>query len=281
MIKNRITGKLCSQLADYYCIYKLQYKMINLIIEFFKIDMTTKRSTKADKLISQYEERLRELHAIDSSEIELEEIEGLCNGFELEMNTLDTKKASILSKETRASIKQQYQVIIQRYRNVVREVHSLKKLLTELLHIDTNASFALVDRKLFVIKQKFGRIQSDLSVSASLKRTLNFNYDTGIQRLTKYAINNWLPADIRESIDLIRNTLAEPELYSIPHLIMWRKTAEEKIEKIPNQLRPKLPRPIEKEVVKVYKSLIKELKTEILKMRTYPIAEPWCSFCMR
>ena len=76
-------------------------------------------------------------------------------------------------------------------------------------------------------------------------------------------------------------TLAEPELYTLPHFVMWKETAEEKIEKIQNQLEPKLPAPIEKEIVRIYESLLKQLKAEILKLRTYPIPEDWCSNAMR
>ncbi|KAI6652904.1 hypothetical protein LOD99_4290 [Oopsacas minuta] len=56
---------------------------------------------------------------------------------------------------------------------------------------------------------------------------------------------------------------------------MWKETAEQKIDKIHNLIDPKLPKPIERVIVKRYESL--RLKAEILKMRTYPIPEPWCS----
>ena len=90
----------------------------------------------------------------------------------------------------------------------------------------------------------------------------------------------FLNVEVRESIDLIEKTLAEPHLYSLPHLIMWRNTAQEKIQKIKNFPKP-IPQKIVTEKIKKYESLIKQLRAEILKLRTYPIPEPWGSHCMR
>ena len=61
---------------------------------------------------------------------------------------------------------------------------------------------------------------------------------------------------------------------------MWRNTAQEKIQKINNFPLP-IPEEIATEKIEKYKSLIKQLRAEILKLRTYPISEPWCSHCMR
>ena len=44
---------------------------------------------------------------------------------------------------------------------------------------------------------------------------------------------------------------------------------------------PELPELVEKAIISIYRALIKRLKAEILKLRTYPIPEPWCSFLMR
>ena len=78
----------------------------------------------------------------------------------------------------------------------------------------------------------------------------------------------------------MEKTLAEPHLYSLPHLTMWRNTAQEKIQKIKNFPKP-IPHEIVTEKIEKYESLIKQLRTEILKLRTYPIPEPWGSHCMR
>ena len=60
---------------------------------------------------------------------------------------------------------------------------------------------------------------------------------------------------------------------------MWRNFARGKIQKLKN-----FPKPISQEIVtekiEIYESLIKQLRAEILKLRTYPIPEPWCSHCM-
>ena len=61
---------------------------------------------------------------------------------------------------------------------------------------------------------------------------------------------------------------------------MWRNTAQEKIRKIKNFPKP-IPEEIVTEKIEKYESLIKQLRAEILKLRTYPIPEPWGSHCMR
>ena len=59
-----------------------------------------------------------------------------------------------------------------------------------------------------------------------------------------------------------------------------RNTAQEKIQKIKNFPLP-IPQKIVTEKIKKYESLIIQLRAEILKLRTYPIPEPWGSHCMR
>ena len=241
----------------------------------------SKSQAKAEKLIGQYQERLREIKSIETSEISLEELEELCNGLELEMNTLDTKKASILSVETRASIKHQYLMIIQRNGNILKEVGFFTQLFPKMNYPINPGDCVRFKRELSVVSQRLNKLNSEPSVSLDLKQRLNFKYDTEIQTITNFVVNNRLPVEYRDSIDLIEKTLAEPELYSLPSLIMWRKTAEKKIEKIENQLEPKLPKPIAQTIVWKYEFLIKQLRAEILKLRTYPIPEPWCSCLMR
>ena len=426
-------------------------------------EQSTKSQTKAEKLINLYMERLKEINSTDISELFLEEIEELCNGFESELNTLDKKKASILSIETRSSIKHQYQMIIQRYRNTtstregrtkmktpkteskepsfeevstvrkefkkiksieiidentikiesefplsdedevigqilshVREIIHKKKmgqtddiqsrdtvkgseLITELTKLqasinqsqeptserqiftavqesETGISDEIIDdeieqeiiRRILkmgemslpdkeVISQMFSHTrqkkhknkmgQTDfiqcrdtvkcneiITELAKLKAPVNKSQETSFEkqistlreeleelksketigsiqhlvlkiekefeRLDEEITDQFLNVEIGGSIDLIEKTLAEPHLYSLPHLIMWRNTAQEKIQKIKN-----FPKPISQEIVtekiEIYESLIIQLRTEILKLRTYPIPEPWCSHCMR
>ena len=104
--------------------------------------------------------------------------------------------------------------------------------------------------------------------------------ETEFQRLDKEVTDQFLNVEVRDSIDLIEKTLEEPHLYSLPHLIMWRNTAQEKIEKIKNFSKP-IPQELVTQTIEKYESLIKQLKDEILKLRTYPIPESWCSYCMR
>ena len=104
--------------------------------------------------------------------------------------------------------------------------------------------------------------------------------ETEFKRLDKEVTDQFLNVEIRDSIDLIEKTLAEPHLYSLPHLIMWRNTAQEKIQKIKNFPKP-IPQEIVTEKIEKYESLIIQLRAEILKLRTYPIPDPWGSHYMR
>ena len=70
--------------------------------------MGAKQSTDAEKLRIQYQERLGEIGAIDISEISLGELKNFRKELELELNALDKKKASKLSKEILISFKDQY-----------------------------------------------------------------------------------------------------------------------------------------------------------------------------
>ena len=87
--------------------------------------------------------------------------------------------------------------------------------------------------------------------------------------------------EYRDSIDLIEKTLSEPELFTLPHLMMWKETAEEKISKLKATLNLNLQQQIDTAIVEKYESLIRQLRAELLKLRTYPIPEPWCSRTMR
>ena len=107
----------------------------------------------------------------------------------------------------------------------------------------------------------------------SIKHRINTQYNQCVQQITEKYINKVLPIDIRDSIRLIERTLEEPELYSLPSLIMWRDTAREKIDKIQKKQNYNVPKPIQDQIIDRYESLVKQLKAEILKLRTYPIPE--------
>ena len=244
------------------------------------------KKLEAEKLITQYDERLREVRDMDISEISLEEIEQLCTGFEQEMNTLNSKRAAILSEETRALIRERYLMQIEKYREIVRMLRISDEAINDLSVTNDSIYESVINKASFEAKlskatQEVDKLNSNIFIGSSLKENITQRYNTEVQRLTRNIIDKDLPVQIKDSIDLIEMTLAEPELYTLPHFVMWKETAEEKIEKIQNQLEPKLPAPIEKEIVRIYESLLKQLKAEILKLRTYPIPEDWCSDAMR
>ena len=193
------------------------------------------------------------------------------------MNTLDSEKASILSTETRSSIKHQYYMIIQRYRNTNKEVQPFNKLLTELTELkapinkNQEASFK---KKEFTARQELEELKSNETIEEYIKQVLIQKYETEFQRLDKEVTDQFLNVEVRDSIDLIEKTLAEPDLYSLPHLIMWRNTAQEKIQKIENFPLP-IPLKIVAEKIEKFESLIIQLRAEILKLRTYPIPREW------
>ena len=139
---------------------------------------------------------------------------------------------------------------------------------------------ATFERQLNEARQELEELRSNETIDFYLKQNLKFRIETELQRLDKEVTDQFLNVEVWDSIDLIEKTLAEPNLYSLPHLIMWRNTAQEKIHKIRNFPKP-IPQEIVTEKIEKYESLIKQLRAEILKLRTYPIPEPWCSNLMR
>ena len=136
------------------------------------------------------------------------------------------------------------------------------------------------ERQISTARQELREIKSNKIIGFYRKRDLISKIETEFKRLDKEVTDQFLNVEVRDSIDLIEKTLAEPHLYSLPHLIMWRNTAQEKIQKIKNFPIP-IPQEIITEKIEKYESLIIQLRAEILKLRTYPIPEPWGSHCMR
>ena len=240
------------------------------------------KQSRAEKIIDQYQEKLSEIESIDIIEISSEEIEKLCNEFESEMKTLDSKEAANLRVEVRASIKDQFMIHIQQYK-ILREVRSLNVLISESTKLKApinRSQEPTFERQISTAKQEFKNIQSNETIYSYHKQDIILKFETEFIRLDKEVTDQFLNIEVRDSIDLIEKTLAEPHLYSLPHLIMWRNTAQEKIQKMKNFPIP-IPQKIVTEKIKKYESLIKQLRAEILKLRTYPIPEPWGSHCMR
>ena len=139
---------------------------------------------------------------------------------------------------------------------------------------------ATFDRQISTTRQELKELKSNETIDFYYKQVLISKIKKELKRLAKEVTNQFLNVEVRDSIDLIEKTLAEPHLYTLPHLIMWRNTAHEKIQKIKNFPKP-IPQKIVKEKIEKYESLIIQLRAEILKLRTYPIPEPWGSYCMR
>ena len=136
------------------------------------------------------------------------------------------------------------------------------------------------ERQIITARKKLEEVKSNQTIYNNHKQALITRIETELQRLDKEVTEQFLNVEVRDSIDLIEKTLEEPHFYSLPHLIMWRETAQEKIEKLKNFPIP-IPQELVLALIKKYESLIVRLKAEILKLRTYPIPEPWCSHLMR
>ncbi|KAI6655611.1 hypothetical protein LOD99_2109 [Oopsacas minuta] len=242
-------------------------------------NMSQVTPSKAEKMLKKYKDRLQEILSIDLQEITVNEISELSRGFQLEMETLNSKKASILSKETRVSLKARYTGIIQEYRNIVRIPNILNEM--EGIIAPYNVIIGRILIKLPALYKDYESVISSKILPIPLKDSFQERYDKHLHKISLLIIDDYLPIEIKDSLYYIEMTLAEPSLYSLNGLIMWKETAEEKIHRIQNWLELKLPKPIESVIVKRYESLRLRLKAEILKMRTYPIPEPWCSYLMR
>ena len=246
-------------------------------------DQTPKPKSRAEKLFANYHERLLDIQSSDISELSMVELEEWCNGIEQEMNTLESKKSAILSKSIRASLKDRYVLHLNRFREIVDMVRSFNESLASLtkeISAALKVNSSDLKTQLSEFCGIFEKLNSNQLISESQKQNITNQYNAQIQFITKCFLYGELPAQFRDSIDLIEKTLAEPELYSLPSLIMWRETAEEKIGKM-MLIQKIFPQEIVKNIVQIYESLIKQLRAEILKLRTYPIPEPWCSEVMR
>ena len=136
------------------------------------------------------------------------------------------------------------------------------------------------ERQMSTARQILEELKSNKTIDSYPRQELIIKIGTEFQRLDKEVTDQFLNVEVRDSIDLIEKTLAEPHLHSLPHLIMWRNTAQEKIQKLKNFPLP-IPQATVTEKIEKYESLIIQLRAEILKLRTYPIPEPWGSHCMK
>ena len=232
-------------------------------------------------LYAQYNKRLEEIDSIDIGKLPSEGLEELCSGFEVEMNTLDSQRSLKLPAGTRATLQNRFLMQIHKYRVIVRIIRLLQELSCMFIRGSVDIRRNKPEQIMLKLFSEFHGLISNINIGNSLTHRFQKSLDYETQRITSYYISSILPPDIKESLYLIELTLKEPELYTLPSLIMWRETAEDKIDIIQNSIQPKIPQPIEDAIVNKYMLHIKQLKAEILKLRTYPIPEPWCSECMR
>ena len=236
--------------------------------------MGAKYSTRLQKL----EKRQEHIKSIGDIRIRLEEIVKLCNELEVEVNALDSEKAPKLPERSRESLRDGYTTLIQQCRSAM-EYYELIAELAKLRAPVNKREEPSFERQISTARQELRELKSN-QTNCYDKQDIIHKIETEFQRLDKEVTDQFLNVEVRDSIDLIEKSLAEPHLYSLPHLIMWRNTAQEKIKKIKNFPKP-IPREIIRQTIEKYKFLIKQLKAEMLKLRTYPIPEPWCSYLMR
>ena len=245
-----------------------------------------KELSKTKKLAAEYEERLEKIRSIDASGLSSEYLEELCKCVQREIETLNSKQSSILPRVTRISISGKYTSEKTKLRESLKAPQTFDNKINELLNdpkgcfIEGRMSQKFED-KLTSLTNNLELMHSNPLIIQSMKHRLNTQYDQCVQQITGKCINIVLPVEVRDSIDLIEKTLAEPELYSLPSLIMWKKTAMQKIDKIKNRQKYYVPKPVKNQIIGRYESMIKQLQAEILKLRTYPIPEPWQSEAMR
>ena len=161
--------------------------------------MTAKQGAESrnelEKLIGQYEVRLREIKHIDISEISFEEMEKLCSGFELEMNSLDSEEASELPEEIRASLKHRYQMIIRRYKTIMEEILPFNEIFTELTNLKIplyKRDEVAFERQISTARQELEKIKSDKTIGLHFKHFLTLRYERELKRLDEEVIDQIL-----------------------------------------------------------------------------------------
>ena len=172
-------------------------------------------------------------------------------------------------QEMRASIKDLYLTNVEQCRVIVKYYELLTELAT-LKAPSYKREEATFERQITTAKQELKKLKSNETIYTHFKQDLNLRYERELQRLDEEVLDQFLY--FRDSF--------EPHSYSLQYLIMWRNAVQEKLDKI-KTFSQRIPQQIMQEKKQKYESLMKELRAEILKLRTYPILEPWCSYCMR
>ncbi|KAI6656744.1 hypothetical protein LOD99_16047 [Oopsacas minuta] len=243
-------------------------------------NMSQVTPSETEKMWKKYENRIKEKLSAILQEIHVDAISELSRGSQLDMENLNSKEASVMSTVPHISSKERYTGIMQEYKNIFRIPNILFEMERIIAPYNANIGVGIVN-ELSGLYKDYESVISSKILPVPLKDSFQERYDQHLHKISLLIIDDGLPIEYKDSLFYIERTLVEPSLYSLNGLIMWKETAEEKIDKIENCLDPKLPKPIESVIIKRYESLRLRLKAEILKMRTYPIPEPWCSYCMR
>ena len=244
-----------------------------------KAPINKSQEPKFEREISTARQKLKELKSNGTIEVYIKQ--DLILKIETELKRLIEEFINQLQlpQEIRDSIKEEYITNVNQCRNIV-EYYELIPDLTKLKVPINKSQETTFERQTSTARQELEELKSNETIGFYHKQDLIGKIETEFNRLDKEVTDQFLNVEVWDSIDLIEKTLAEPHLYSLPHLIMWRNTAQEKIQKIKNFPKP-IPQEIIKEKIEKYESLIIQLRAEILKLRTYPIPEPWGSHCMR
>ena len=258
-------------------------KYYELLAELTKLRAPVNKIQKTifEQKISTARKELEELNANDN--IDPYHKQNIVFKIETELKRLDKdvidQFLSNAPQEISAPIKQVYQTNVEQCRGIVKYYELLAEL-TKLRAPVNKSQKTIFEGKISTARNELEEVKSNETIYSYHKQDLILRVEKELKRLDKEVTDQFLNVEVRDSIDLIEKTLAEPHLYSLPHLIMWRNTAQEKIQKIQN-FGKLIPQEIVTEKIDKYKSLIIQLRAEILKLRTYPIPEPWGSHCMR
>ena len=134
----------------------------------------------------------------------------------------------ILSQELTNSLKELYQRSFKQCMEIVSCYELIPKLNKTKAPINKNQETTF-EKQISTARQELEELKSNKTINSYHKRELILKIETEFERLDKEVTDQFLNVEVWDSIDLIEKTLAEPHLYSLPHLIMWRNTAQEKI----------------------------------------------------
>ena len=132
-----------------------------------------------------------------------------------------------MPQEIRDSIK--YATSVKECRNTVRCYESIPEL-TKMKAPINKSQEATFEKQISTARQELEELKSNETIDFYHQRDLILKIETEFQRLDKEVTDQFLNVEVRDGIDLIEKTLAEPHLYSLPHLTMWRNHRRQVLE---------------------------------------------------